>query len=318
MVSTAESSIDPIFHFSDLIDDQHQTSLSPHDASTAPSEEIQTLFVHLPIASPISVIENVNSTGMMQPETHLAMTMTPYSNLTLEEDILKRETRSGMDLSFQKLIDQDMPILVEHAIINKQCAGLELWANEITSQGVSILANALHNNTTLKELRLSENHVSDEGVRHLAQILSLNTSNLKVLDLDANTVTDEGVHYLSEMLKINSTLVCLKLSENKIGNRGVQLLADALAGHNTNLQELYLSNNHLVSDSSVDSLVTMFKQNQSLKKLDILGCNFLQTGVIKLRMATKDRTNFNLLTDKYFAPNIDMSSLWTSLKTFFP
>jgi Ran GTPase-activating protein (RanGAP) involved in mRNA processing and transport len=317
MESTIEPPVGPIFHFSDLIGDLLNPLPSSVDPFIAQPEETQTEFCHFPLVPPISVTEHISPTAMTQYEPRTPTIMVPYNNIELEEQIAKFEPQSGMNFSFQRLIDQDMQILVEHAIIKKQCTGLELWGNEITSQGVSILANVLHNNTTLKELRLSDNHVSDSGIQHLARILSINSSNLKGLDLDSNSITDEGAQYLSEMLKMNSRLTYLRLSKNKIGNQGVQLLANALAQHSTSLKELSLSMNCSMSDSTVDSLVNMLKQNLSLKKLDIHGCKLSWTGTTKLRMVVKDRTNFNLIYDRPSFQTVDFYSAWTSMKTLF-
>ena len=122
-----------------------------------------------------------------------------------------------------------MNIVVNHAIIKKQCQKLFLSNNKIKSSGSSIIAKSLNNNTTLKSLSLSYNNLYDEGVRSLAKILALNNSKLETLSLHSTDITDEGVKYLCNMLKKNKTLTWLHLGRNKISDQGIQFLADVLS-----------------------------------------------------------------------------------------
>jgi hypothetical protein len=190
---------------------------------------------------------------------------------------------SKVDLIKQQLTDTDMNIVVKHAIINKQCKSLLLANNKITSIGSLIIAEALNNNTTLELLSLSYNNLSDEGIQSLTNILSLNNSNLKILSLHSTGITDESVKHLSKMLKTNTNLTWLHLGGNQISDQGVHLLADVLIRYNKTLKILALSENELITDSSVDSLVEIFKQNNSLETLWINDCNLSPDGKKKLK-----------------------------------
>src|SRR5262249_21141169 len=141
-------------------------------------------------------------------------------------------------------------IVVEQAIINKQCKQLRLGYNKITSAGASILSQALKNNNTLEDLELQCNQLSDQGVSPFANILSVNNNTLKRLALGNNGITDEGVKYLAQMLRSNHILTFLGLSDNKITDQGVQILVDAIVNYNTTLQSLILSGNKLLTDAS--------------------------------------------------------------------
>ena len=102
-----------------------------------------------------------------------------YSNSKLEKLISEHEYSSSMSLPQEQLIDLDIPIIIQEAIINKQCTVLDLTENEITSEGAVLLADTLNNNSTLKELTLYNNRLGDKGVRSLALELSINNSTLK-------------------------------------------------------------------------------------------------------------------------------------------
>lgn len=217
-----------------------------------------------------------------------------YQNLKLQKRIAKCEPGSLIDLDRQFLTDQDIPIVVQQAVINKQCTRLRLSDNKITSQGASVLAEALHHNTKLEGLYIFNNQVADKGVYSLAQVLSERKLALTTLSLGWNDITDEGAGYLAEMLKTNTTLIELWLPWNRISDQGVQLLANVLIHHNTSLQRLSLDLNKLVSDLCVDSLIDVMNQNQSLTALHLRDCKLSKVGKAKLREVAKSKQNFEL------------------------
>ncbi len=188
-----------------------------------------------------------------------------------------------------------MEIVVKEAVINKQCKKLELSNNQITLVGASIIAKALNNNTTLEILYLRGNALGDIGVGAIAKTLSLNNCKLGMLDLQRIGITDEGIEYLAEMLKINTMLVRLLLGNNEISHQGVERLANVLTHHNTTLLSIRIGVNKLISDSSVDVLVKMLKQNQTLGCLDISVCNLSENGKERLQQIAQSRKGFKLL-----------------------
>jgi Ran GTPase-activating protein (RanGAP) involved in mRNA processing and transport len=128
-----------------------------------------------------------------------------------------------------------MKIVVKHAIIKNHCKRIRLRDNNITAQGALTLAEGLNNNLALESLDLRNNYISDLGVQFLST--SMIHSNLKTLNLESNGITDEGAQYLAQMLKNNGTLTELYLSKNHLGDRGVELLSNALNGDQRNHHE---------------------------------------------------------------------------------
>ncbi|CAF0794758.1 unnamed protein product [Adineta steineri] len=237
-----------------------------------------------------------NDKDPIKPEAILvANELYTSHNPKLEALISQFQSCSSMNLSKQHLTDSDMDIVIQQAVVNKQCTNLWLECNKITSKGASILANALHNNTTLCELWLYGNQISDTGVHYLATVLAINTT-LKKLGLAFNNITNAGVSHLVEMLKKNHTLIMLGLAMNKIGNQGVHALANTIAHENTSLEVLTLDRNEFISDSSIDALVNMIKQNQSMKELWINDCNLSEKGKKKFREKIAFKKDFKLVT----------------------
>ncbi|CAF3873340.1 unnamed protein product [Rotaria sp. Silwood1] len=201
---------------------------------------------------------------------------------------------SSIDLSNEDLDDRDIPLVVQHAIIKKQCVILRLDKNKISSQGIAVLADALHNNTTLIGLKLDSNRILDLGLHSLTQLLSENNSALEQLLISTNEITNKGAQYLAEMLKRNHRLTKLGLNNNQIGDVGVQSLANALAYYNTSLRELSLRGNKLVTSSSVDSLIELIKHNRSLLKIDLSNCTLSTQDHQRLLQASAGKQHFKL------------------------
>ena len=204
----------------------------------------------------------------------LDMASNDYQTNSLEEQISQCESHWYIKLEKQNLDDNHMNIIIQEAIINKQCVGLWLSYNNITSIGVRILVNTLNDNKTLQYLYLSNNHIGDDGVQLLAYILKTNNSTLKDLDIGNNNITNAGVRYIAEMLRENKNLIQLNLSENQINDQSIQLLSNAFGEHqNQTLEKLYLNSNRLITNVSTIHLVEMIGSKRKLNTLWIQNCN---------------------------------------------
>jgi Ran GTPase-activating protein (RanGAP) involved in mRNA processing and transport len=219
-----------------------------------------------------------------------------YHNPHLEDLLRVCKPNSCIDLSVRELIDQDMSIVVQRAIMDKRCTSLYLTGNKLSNQSLSILTDALYNNVNLVELDLSDNQISDYGVSILIDVLVRNRSILSKLHLGSNHITDQGVKYLSEMLKTNRSLTHLMLNRNQIGYRGVHVLSHVLALNNSSLEVLSLSSNSSINDTCVDLFIVMLKQNNTLKALDLKCCNLSQTSNQRLQQVINEKNVFELHT----------------------
>jgi hypothetical protein len=217
-----------------------------------------------------------------------------YHNNKLQDLINNCPTGSEINLNQQNITDQDMEIIVQLAIMNKQCKKLTLENNGITSKGALRIANALNNNTTLEILILYDNQLSDLGVEILSKSLLMNNSALKTLSLGSNGITDNGVRHITQMLTTNQSLTLLGLVFNEITDQGVRLLANTLSHSNITLGVLYLSKNRSITDASVNSLIEMLKQNRSLRQLWLQNCNLSDHAKQQLRQIARSKKNFRL------------------------
>ena len=215
----------------------------------------------------------------------------PYQNATLEQSIQKCQSKK-LDLSGQQLKEQDIVIVSERGLIEKQFKVVDLTHTGITQQCMLILSDGIRRNQFLEELNISNNRILDLGVQHLAS--AINSSALKRISLTENDVSDAGVRYLAEMLETNTKLIQLSLSQNRISNDGVKVFADVLSHRNTTLEILDLSANESIDDESIDTLKDMIECNQSLKKLDLRHCDFSEDGERGLLAVAKSRKKIQL------------------------
>jgi hypothetical protein len=196
--------------------------------------------------------------------TTTAATMTTTapltSNISCRNSKLQRliglhQSHSQMNLTYQNLTADDIPMIIEQAIVGKECTQLLLDNNHITFECMSILLTALPNNTTLKELHLQETGLHDMSVQILAQTLVLNNSSIKTLNLRKNNITDQGARYLTEMLKVNTTVNHLHLFGNPISKRGAKLLIDVTGHYNKCVRQLDLESNESTKLSCLRAIV---------------------------------------------------------------
>ena len=223
---------------------------------------------------------------------------TDYSNPTLEDQIDQfqpDEDNLSIKLNAQKLTDQDMEIIVRHAIEKRQCTSLDLQDNEFTARSISILSSALNNNTKLHTLHLHGNRLLDEGIYSLVQTLMSNNQTLRKLGLNSIGLTDVGAEDLGAMLQKNQTLTHLYLQGNDIGDRGILYLSGALAKFNTTLEQLEMAENKNISDASVDKLVEMIKCNRSLKVFDIKLSGISDQGKAKLQETAESNKDLQFI-----------------------
>ena len=219
-----------------------------------------------------------------------------YRNTRIEQLIRQEPSRSEIKLLREKLTDRDMEMLIEEALIGKQCIGLYLGSNSLTAIGISMLADALRFNQTLDRLWLYDNQIGDHGTYFLCQTFSIYNRHLTKLDLGKNGISDEGIQHICQMLQLNKTLTRLYLTQNEITDRGVHFLTQTIQQSNSTIQILHLSQNQLITDASIESILSMIEHNQSLEDLRITDCHLSQQGRQRLHLFDKQKNNFKIWT----------------------
>ena len=246
---------------------------------------------------PVVLMEQVSVEMNVPLSSHDEALTTSSSTLNqtskLENKIHKYKCSTNVNLTFEDLSDDDMPLVINEILMNHVCTILDLSTNQITSAGVLLLAVALRDNKTLKELSLANNRVCNEGIRFLAESLAYHNSTLTTLGVGSNDITDTGAGYLAQILVVNQTLHILTLQQNQIGNHGMALMMKALARSNRSLRTLNVSSNELITDECVESVITMLNGNQVLRELYLTKCGLSSASVKKMQQATKSKKGFS-------------------------
>ncbi|CAF3549624.1 unnamed protein product [Rotaria sp. Silwood1] len=227
-------------------------------------------------------------------QSHIIADQITYNNNQLVELIDKCQTGELVNLNGQKINDHDIDIVINKALINKQCQSLILWNNCLTSYSISRLFSFLNMNITLKKLSISNNHLSDESIKSLSESLSFKNVTLKELVLSSNEITDQGLIYLSDMLKTNETLIVLGLQDNNITDKAIQYLCQVIQSDNKTIEEISLYSNKLITDTSIDYIFNMITNNQSLKTFWIWNCHLSKQGKHKLQQSIQSKSDFDL------------------------
>ncbi|XP_062393268.1 NACHT, LRR and PYD domains-containing protein 12-like [Sardina pilchardus] len=186
-----------------------------------------------------------------------------------------------LDLSNNKLLDSGVELLCS-ALCHHNCKleKLQLDNCNLSDKSCSYLASALKtsHSSNLRVLNLSNNKLLDSGVELLCSALCHHNCKLETLQLQGCDLSNKSCSYLASALKTShsSNLRVLHLSNNKLLDSGVELLCSALCHHNCKLEELRLVSCGL-SDKSCSYLASALKSPSSnLTQLHLSG-NYLMS-----------------------------------------
>ncbi|XP_062372073.1 NLR family CARD domain-containing protein 3-like [Sardina pilchardus] len=130
--------------------------------------------------------------------------------------------------------------------------------------------------------------LTERSCAGLASVLTKSSSKLKNLDLSENSIGDIGVQELCSGLgNPNCVLETLSLDKCSIGEEGFRALASALRSNPSHMRELQLSWNE-AGDSGVKHLSTLLEDpNCKLEKLHLQWCSITDEGFRALASALR-------------------------------
>ncbi|KAM9771953.1 NACHT, LRR and PYD domains-containing protein 12-like [Syngnathus typhle] len=177
-----------------------------------------------------------------------------------------------LDLGCNDLYDDGLEALAA-GLANPECTlqflGLQLCYLSKTS--CKALASVLSSSCSLRELDLSGNDVRDDGLEVLAAGLAKPHCTLQVLELWGCKLSKKSCEALAFVLSSPGNLRELDLSNNDLGDDGVEALAAGLAKPQCTLQVLGLEYCKL-SNKSCKALANALRSNPShLQKLKLWG-----------------------------------------------
>jgi hypothetical protein len=162
----------------------------------------------------------------------------------------------------------------------------------VGDEGAALVSTALQGGRgALRTLSLQGCGLGLSGVRQISTFLT-NCPSLRMLELSNNMIGDAGVELLAESIKNPSCqLEFLGLNSVEVGDRGVLILADA-AKTNRSMTSLSLQNNagitsfgaaHLLKSTyNTQSLQSILKGNHTLTNLNVRGCCRIGSSLLRL------------------------------------
>ena len=157
---------------------------------------------------------------------------------------------------------------------------LELECNNITEEGAAcIIAVILSRNANLTGLKLNGNSLQSAGVITIAQGLE-NICTLRKLWLGCNNATKITANKIEVVLSHNTNLIELDLTENSLMSEGIIQIARGLRYVST-LQKLWLRNNKATEKAAGD-IAAVLSHSTNLTELDLAGNNLKSEGIIRI------------------------------------
>eukprot|EP00984_Skeletonema_dohrnii_P023205 scaffold12278_cov104-Skeletonema_dohrnii-CCMP3373.AAC.5 len=150
---------------------------------------------------------------------------------------------------------------------------LDLVYNDIDDEGFHSLVTGMRYCRNLVELNLTGNsQITVTGLRALSDFFQSESCRLEFLDFERMDISDEGAIILATGLMGYKSVKYLELSDNAIGDEGIEALVSGLTtAANTSLETLRLSMNPFTT-AGVKSLSTLIQSERScLEELDVGG-----------------------------------------------
>ncbi|XP_063814073.1 NACHT, LRR and PYD domains-containing protein 3-like isoform X2 [Pseudophryne corroboree] len=160
------------------------------------------------------------------------------------------------------------------------CSHLRLYRCDLTSSCCDDLRSVITTNRSLTRLELSYNAVEDPGVKLLCEGLRHPACTLQDLRLHSCGLTSSCCDDLRSVITTLRSLTRLDLSDNVLGDSGINLLCEGLRHPACALQELRLCKCDLTS-SCCDDFCSVITTLRSLTRL-VLSHNDLEDSGIKL------------------------------------
>ena len=172
--------------------------------------------------------------------------------------------------------------------------GLHLGSTAMTSDGFSAISVMVLLNSSLRSMSLCNNNLDDQDMLLLSEALNQNNKKipLEILHLSFNHITCQGAECFTNAVWGSATLREIKLDNNRIKDRGVQLCAVLLTS--IDLHTIDLSFNK-ASTIGIKALMKTLTDNSSLKSLAISGIPIDQTASKAISYALAYNNTLNSL-----------------------
>jgi Ran GTPase-activating protein (RanGAP) involved in mRNA processing and transport len=157
---------------------------------------------------------------------------------------------------------------------------LALTYSSLGSAELAEVAPALYHNMSIKVLDISGNDFNNMECAGLLRNIIRCNKTITALDVSRNPFGRilGAVKCIAEGMGSNSTVLRLNLSNCRLGDDGLSILAQNLVSQNTTLKKLYLDNNWITSTGVGMLLETMEQSSHHITDLDLQRNPYIGTG----------------------------------------
>ena len=185
-------------------------------------------------------------------------------------------------------------------LVDKPIIELNLSDNALGPSASSGYEFFFEKNKTLQKLYLDNCGMGPYGTPSLMKIIKDNKEMpLKVLKYSRNKMESIGCSAISELVKEKKTLKKIKISDNEIGNKGLEDFLNSIK-NNKNIYWLDIHNNTL--SNNMNSLADIIGSLSNIIHLDLSDLTIEDKDIIKSLFETL--TKLNKLREFYFEYNI--------------
>ncbi|KAL9642522.1 hypothetical protein ABK040_011089 [Willaertia magna] len=153
----------------------------------------------------------------------------------ISEMFKSNSTLRVLDISYHRLADSGISILLKNLTVSKCITDLNLSGNAITISANLIARYFEHPYCALKRINLSANRIDSEGGIEISESLKKNRT-ITSIDLAFNNLDDESLVAISDcLLSWNHTVRELKIMDNKFDQSSIQSFDKLIRERNTPL-----------------------------------------------------------------------------------
>ena len=167
--------------------------------------------------------------------------------------------------------------------LNPRIIDINAAGNRLGYLGAKHLAaEGLQQRPGLISINLSDNNIGNKGIEYIATILK-QYHNIKSVNLSHNNITD-GIVFCKEILENNKEITLFDLRNNKISNKGIELLVKEGFAKTPNLSSFLLGNNE-ISNNGAKALENIFKHCPVIVEFNMMTNNIGYKGIESLTKA---------------------------------
>jgi ribonuclease inhibitor len=183
--------------------------------------------------------------------------------------VTSKPSLQELDLGGNKLGNAGITVLCP-GLLHPSCGlrTLWLWECDITTEGCRELCRVLRAKQSLKALSLAGNELEDEGAQLLCESLLEPGCQLESLWVKTCSFTAACCSHFRSVLTQSQSLLELQMSNNNLGDAGVQELCQGLGHPGCVLRVLCLGDCEL-RNSGCSSVAAALLASRSLRELDL-------------------------------------------------